>query len=295
MLALISMALALYVFVRLDRSVAQRLGPVGEGVYDLFNQVPGKAAPLTAAAERLSNDVEALGGVANVHVTKPGFFGTFGQQEWCNVTFRVPKFDDAALARLAETHGSQIGGLDLENTGVTDAGLKSLSRFTMLRNLEIRNYPKRFGPGIPVPPPKITDAGMAHLKGLDHLRFLNLSDLPITDSGLDAIDALPELHALYLSRTKVQGRGLAKLKSLPRLSILYLDGSQMTEEGLRALSGATNLQILSLNGVHLTPDALPLLRAIPRIDRLELTGSGFLDEEVNALVKSKPRLKVMRR
>jgi hypothetical protein len=238
--------------------------------------------------------VEALGGIASVHVTRPGLFGTFGQHEWCNVTFRNPEFNDAALARLAEMHGGQIGGLYLENTAVTDAGLKSLSRFTMLRHLEIRNDPKRIGPGIPIPPPKITDAGMAHLNGLDHLWTLNLSDLPITDSGLEAIDDLPELQGLYLSRTRVQGRGLAKLKSLPRLSILYLDGNQVTEEGLKALSGASSLQILSLNGVHLTPEALPLLRAIPRVDRLELTGCGFLDEEVDALVKSKPGLKVMR-
>jgi hypothetical protein len=36
------------------------------------------------------------------------------------------------------------------------------------------------------------------------------------------------------------------------------------------------------------------VRAIPRVDRLELTGCGFLDQEVDALVKSKPGLKVVR-
>ena len=59
MLALIAMALGLYVYVRLDRSVAERLGPVGEGVYDLFNQVPGKAAPLTPAARRRAKAVSS--------------------------------------------------------------------------------------------------------------------------------------------------------------------------------------------------------------------------------------------
>ena len=68
----------------------------------------------------------------------------------------------------------------------------------------------------------------------------------------------------------------------------------MTEDGLKALSGAANLQILSLNGVPLTEDALPLLKAIPRLEQLEITGCGFLDEEVADLVKSKPGLRVRR-
>jgi hypothetical protein len=228
-------------------------------------------------------------------VRKRGFLGTIGQTEWSNVDFRSRRFDDAALARLAEMHGDRISGLYLENTGVTDAGLRNLSRFTMLRHLHIRNYPLRKQPGTAELAPLITDAGLVHLKNLNHLWTLNLSDLPITDVGLASINELPELIGLYLSHTKVQGDGLAQLRSLPRLSILYLDNSAMTEDGLKALSGATNLQILSLNQVPLTPAALPLLKAIPRLDRLEITGCGFLDEEVDALVKSKPRLRVVRK
>jgi hypothetical protein len=295
MLALGAMVLALYVFVRLDRSAAERLGPVGEGLHDLFNQVPGKAAPLTAAARRLRKDVEDLGGEAGIHVTRPGYFGTIGQEEWVNVTFRNPEFDDAALARLAEAHGGQIGGLCLDSTNVTDAGLKGLAKFTMLRHLRLHSHSKRMPPGMPEPPPKITDAGLIHLKGLDHLWTLNLSSLPITDAGLEGIMDLPELNGLYLGWTRVEGRTLSRLKSLPRLNILYLNESKMAEESLRGLSGATTLQFLSLSGVPLEPGALPLLKAIPRLERLELTGCGFLDEEIADLEKSKPGLKVMRK
>ncbi len=59
----------------------------------------------------------------------------------------------------------------------------------------------------------------------------------------------------------------------------------MTEDGLRNLSGATSLQILFLSGVPLTNQDLPLLQAIPNLERLEIKGSGFLDEDVHALVK----------
>ena len=68
----------------------------------------------------------------------------------------------------------------------------------------------------------------------------------------------------------------------------------MTEDGLRVLSGATSLQCLSLRGVPLTAKALPLLKAIPSLQQLEITGCGLLDEEVDALRKSMPGLKIER-
>ena len=40
--------------------------------------------------------------------------------------------------------------------------------------------------------------------------------------------------------------------------------------------------------------ALPIFKTIPRLHRLELTGCGFLDEEIDALVKTKPGLNVKR-
>lgn len=294
LVALGAVAVGFYVFVRLDRSAVERLGPVVVGIYDVFNQVPGRAPALTEAGRRLVSDAKDLGGDASVFVQKPGFLGTIGQTEWSNVSFRNPDFDDTALARLAKAHGDRIGGLYLENTSVTDAGLRHLNKFTMLRHLKINNYATLKRQGAPDSPAKITDAGMIHLKGLDHLWSLHLDNLPITDAGLTAIDDLPELSSLYLSNTKVQGRGLAKVKSLPQFSILYLDGCPLSAEALQALSGATSLQILSLNHVPLTPDALPLLKAIPRVDQLGLTGCGFLDEEIADLVKSKRGLRVKR-
>jgi Leucine rich repeat len=295
LLIVTALAFGLYVFAQIERPMAESLGPVGESVYNLFHPPEDNEVRPSAAARRFMDDIKALGGIPGVSVIHPGFLGIFHRTEWFNASFANPAFDDQALARLAELHGDRIGSLLLENTRITDAGLSHLKKMTNLRHLHIRNDHKSFAPGTPAPLSTITDAGLVHLKGLTTLWSLHLSDLPITDAGLEAIKDLPELQSLYLSRTKVQGSSLARLKSLPRLSILYLDGNQLTEDNLAALSGATSLQFLSLNAVPLTEKALPLLTAIPRLRNVDITGCGFLDEEVDALAKSKPGLKILRK
>jgi hypothetical protein len=285
------LSLGLYGFVRLDRSTVERLGPVAEGLHHLFNQVPSEPPPITPAARRLKADVEALGGEVGVNVTKRGFFGTLGQVEWFNVTSHNPDFDDAALAGIADAHGGEIEGLYLENTGVTDEGLANLTKFHRLKNFEIRNDVRRAAKASPL----VTDAGIAHLRGLTGLRSLNISYTSVTDAGLEAISDLPNLMSLYLGGTEVKGAALSKLKSLPKLVLLDLQATPFGHEGLTALSGATSLQILTLRQVRMSPESLPLVKAIPRLREVDITGCGLLDEEVADLKKSKPGLKVQRR
>jgi Leucine-rich repeat (LRR) protein len=290
-----ALAFGLYVFARLDRPVAERFGPVGEAVYNALNPSEPTSRPLSARGQRFINDVMALGGLADVRVMKPGFLWIFGRTEWFHASLRTSAFDDQALARLAESYGDRINQLDLENTAVTDAGLRHLNKMTMLRHLQLRHNVRLGLRGVPGTPAAITDAGLVHLQGLTQLQTLNLSDLPITDAGVAALQNLPALSGLDLSRTKVQGTSLGRLRVLPQLSLLYLDRTALTEDRLRALAGATNLQFLSLRGIPLTAQALPLLRSIPRLKELEITGCGFLDGEVDALIKSRPELKVVRR
>ncbi len=296
LLALNALVFGIYLFAQLDRPLAQSLGPLAESVHNLLRPSAETNETQSATARQFVKDVKVLGGEPNVALVAPGFLGIFGRSEWFNVAVRNRAFDDRALGRLAELHGGRIGGLYLQNTGVSDSGLLHLQKFTMLRHLEISDVGPRTrrGASIRRPAPKVTDAGLVYLKGVTTLQTLNLSGIPVTDQGLDAIKALPALYALYLSRTKVEGPGLARLKSLPKLSVLCLDQSEMSEEGLKALARASGLEYLSLSQVPLSEKALPLLKAIPRLKRVELSGCGLLDEEADALAKSKPGLTVVR-
>ncbi|MDB5350983.1 MAG: hypothetical protein JWN86_2230 [Planctomycetota bacterium] len=289
LIAVAALAVGLYVFARLDRSAVERLGTVAARFHDLLNNAPARPGPPSATAQRFIDGVKAIAGDARVTELKPEALGYAG--EWFGVAIHEKSFDDAALGRLAERNGARIGGLYLENTGVTDAGLAQLAKFPNLRGLEIRND-LAWAAG---KKQAITDAGMVHLKGLIGLQSLDVSYSSVTDAGLHAIADLPELQSLYLGFTGVKGSGLGEMKSLPLLSTLSLDGCKMDAEGLKALAGASRLRSLSLNRAGFEPGTLPLLGSLPALREVDLTGCVLPDPEMAALKKSKPGLKIERR
>ena len=68
---------------------------------------------------------------------------------------------------------------------------------------------------------KITDKGLANLKGLINLEYLNLYGTEITDLGLEELAGLSKLKNLYVWQTKVTEAGVGKLKkAVPNLEIV---------------------------------------------------------------------------
>ena len=197
--------------------------------------------------------VRKLGGEAHFMERTSPFLGLFGGRDLLHFSFSGTAFDDESLARFVKDHGNRVWGLDLRNTGITDAGLRHLAGLRHVRLLVLGNEDFGQYPRTTHTLNSITDAGLVHLKGLTSLQSLNLGGLPITDAGLDAIKDLPDLGGLYLDRTQVRGPGLGLLKSLAGLAVIYLDRSAVTDEGLVHLKGANNLQLLWLAGVPLTP------------------------------------------
>jgi len=67
---------------------------------------------------------------------------------------------------------------------------------------------------------RITDAGLAHLKGLSRLRRLALENAAVTDAGLTHLKALTDLEELDLKGTKVTDTGVRGFqKAMPRAKV----------------------------------------------------------------------------
>ncbi len=129
---------ALFAISRLEPDQAKKCGPFIESVYRVFN--PPVDVELTDSGKQFIAEITALGGHAGRIEPMRGFLDLFGPNETFVVSFSDTIFDDAALARLATTHGDRIGSLHLIDTRVTDDGLRHLKRFANLRHLNLGSF-----------------------------------------------------------------------------------------------------------------------------------------------------------
>lgn len=116
------------------------------------------------------------------------------------------KFSDEYLAPLEGLKGRLVH-LNLGGQPVTDAQLAHLKGLTDLTELHLEKT-------------KITDKGLEDLRGLTNLEYLNLYGTDVTDKGLANLEGLKKLKHLYLWQTKVTEAGAAKLKkALPGVDV----------------------------------------------------------------------------
>jgi hypothetical protein len=86
--------------------------------------------------------------------------------------------------------------------------------------------------------PRLTDAGLATIEGLSHLKELDLQSTDLGDTGIKRIAKLRRLRSLELSDTKITDAGLENLKELSQLQELYLFSNRVTDEGVAKLQNA---------------------------------------------------------
>ena len=138
---------------------------------------------------------------------------------------------------------------------VTDDVLRTISTF---RRLQVLIVP--FG--------QITDVGLEHLRGLDRLRALDLSETSIGDRGLSNLTGLKNLEILELDGTQVTGAGLSQLVGLNKLSDLYLSATWVDDEGMSALARLTGLTLLTLSKTRVAAAGLARLSALRTLESL---------------------------
>jgi len=93
---------------------------------------------------------------------------------------------------------------------------------------------------------ELTDDGLAHLKEIDNLIWLNLANTKISDAGLKHIAEIKSLKRLHLEKTQIGDEGLAQLKNLSELEYLNLYGTQVSDAGLDHLKSLSKLEKLFL-------------------------------------------------
>lgn len=116
-------------------------------------------------------------------------------------------FGDAQMALLAPL-SEQIAWLKLGGTKITDVSLKEIAKLKNLNKL----YLEHTG---------ITDAGIAQIKNLPYLEYINLVATKVTDSGLKDIVTMKGLRSVYLWQSAVTDSAVAQAgKQHPGLMIV---------------------------------------------------------------------------
>ena len=113
----------------------------------------------------------------------------------------------------------------------------------------------------------ITDAGLIHLIGLQHLDRIDLYGTQVTDDGLKELVPINSLTKLVLADDNFSDAGLKHLVKMGQLKFLNLNGARITDAGLAELNGLSNLEVLMLYDTQVTDAGVQQLReSLPSCD-----------------------------
>lgn len=209
--------------------------------------------------------------------------------DWQLVEIKLPSNPNVRRVGLANLEGlTNLRTLDLARTRLPDSELKHFKGLTKLRDLNLGETEvtdeglARIGDLTSLVylavHPRITDAGLVHLKRLTNLEGLILADPGIHDAGLAHLIGLTRLRDLTLGSTQVTDAGLKQLSAWPTLTRLALSHMpNITDAGLVSLTELPNLRELELNGPDVTNACLARLRGLPHLTKLGISCTRVSD------------------
>ncbi len=190
------------------------------------------------------------------------------------VTFKnTQQIGDNEAALMAQW--SAIPGMVLENTKVTDAGLRMLASLKLGGSLSaigesITGEGFEAFAGKPIGTIVVTRAQFSP-KGWQALAQIGLTKIwYVTHSNFDddacqeIVRRHPEIEAFHANETRVTDRSLLTLADQKNLRRLHLAGTKISDGGLAALKRSAGLTLLTITGTKVTPAGVAALqKALP--------------------------------
>jgi Leucine-rich repeat (LRR) protein len=141
--------------------------------------------------------------------------------------------------------------LDLQNLPATDAALRLVPKFKMLRDLKLQMT-------------RVTADGLQQLGGMQ-LEELEIDHTQIGDSGIAVIAKISSLRELLASDTGLTDEGVTRLSALSNLEKLEIrDNPKITNKSVDALSKLSELEVLRISGTGITDNGVKSLQlALP--------------------------------
>ena len=191
-----------------------------------------------------------------------------GRGNVIEVSFRGAQISDADLAPL--TGLPELRSVLLNETAISNQGLKTLGQLASVQNLDLRGCP-------------VGNDGLAHLVGLKKLRALRLSGqnnmTTVDDDGMVHVAHLTSLEVLAVDFLWVSETGLAQLDKLARLRELYLAQSTIGDDAMGLLGQFPNLKKLRISRNQVSDTGLEMLAKNARLEDLDLSENSLVSDE----------------
>jgi hypothetical protein len=138
---------------------------------------------------------------------------------------------------------------------------------------------------------QVTDAGLAQLKGVEQLTWLDLSFTETGDVGLARFADATRLNQLSLEKTRLTAASMGLISGLRQLEELDLSQTSVTDDDLVGLSKLVKLKTLWLTGTAVTDRGLTALESLRNLEQLEVTGTAVTPDGLTNLKRRLPKLK----
>ncbi|MBN9121966.1 MAG: protein kinase [Planctomycetes bacterium] len=142
------------------------------------------------------------------------------------------------------------------NTKVTDVGLAAVRGCKSLRVLYLNQSPN------------LTDAGMEHFAGITTLTVFEVYGTAVTDEGLSYFKDCKNLSVLGLGQMPMTDEGLAHFKGCKGLTYLAFSHTPASDAGLELFKGCKGLTHLDVRSTQVTDAGLELCKTFPNLTKL---------------------------
>jgi hypothetical protein len=173
-----------------------------KSAFHVLNNMPQRLLSKTLALQPKLPTVPAANPIVLENLRKHGILVMPIAQNtntiYVNASYVGKDFDDNKIA-LLEPIAEQLLWLNLARTGITDKGIATLEKYTLLTRLHLENT-------------SISDAATVHLSKLSNLEYLNLYATQVSDVSVPYLQKIDQLKKIFLWQTKITPQGAEALR-----------------------------------------------------------------------------------
>jgi sugar lactone lactonase YvrE len=226
-----------------------------------------RAAARHAADRLLLAEIRRLGGKATTENTGPVWLRSITGDRALPVFERIVEIE---LNERSDGHKAPVPKKLSDR--VTDDWLKRLAGQDRLRRLELSGT-------------AVTSAGLAHLKGLTGLEWLNVCLTAVDDRGLEHLAGLTRMRRMVVCSSKITGSGFDHLQGMKQIESINLHSSPASDEGLRAIGKLTSLRRLEIVHTNVTDKGLKHLAGLVNLRQLHVASHDTTEAALPFLSK----------